>query len=164
MLEKKAIIILAVSIISVAAGLWFFLLPRESGDSPPSEPESETNTVADLGITYIRVSPMLSACYDLGLDYGVLVTEVVPGSPMDLASVQAGDVILSYNGAKLDEGCSLLGMMRACRPDDRIVLEVCRNKSCHIVEFCACCGTPYCNCEGPVSKDKNEYKTEDQPN
>ena len=107
---------------------------------------------------------MLSACYDLGLDYGVLVTEVVPGSPMDLASVQAGDVILSYNGAKLDEGGSLLGMMRACRPDDRIAIEVCRNKSCHIVEFCACCGTPYCNCEGPVSKDKNEYKTEDQPN
>jgi len=129
------------------------VLPRQSADLPESEPTSETDVAADLGITYLRVTPMLSAYYDLGVDSGVLVTEVIPGSPMDLASVQAGDVILSYNGTKVDESVSLLGIMRVCHPDDRISLEVCRNKDCCTVEFCPCCGTPDCNCGGPVYRD-----------
>jgi len=130
--------------------LGLVVLPRQSPDLSAPEPVVETDAVIDLGITYICVTPMLSAYYDLGVDSGVLVTEVTPDSPMDLASVQAGDVILSYNGTKVDESVSLLGIMRTCCPDDSILLEVCRNKDCSIIEFCSCCGTPDCDCGGPV--------------
>ena len=150
MIRKKVVLACIAATVSTWLVLGLVVLPRQSPDLSTPEPVAETDAVIDLGITYLRVTPMLSAYYDLGVDFGVLVTEVTPGSPMDLASVQEGDVILSYNGTKVDEGVSLLRVMRTCCPDDSISLEVCRNKDCGIIEFCPCCGTPDCNCGGPV--------------
>jgi membrane-associated protease RseP (regulator of RpoE activity) len=150
MIRKKVVLGCIAAIVSTWLVLGLVVLPRQSPDLSAPEPVVETDAVIDLGITYLRVTPMLSAYYDLGVDSGVLVTEVTPGSPMDLASVQAGDVILSYNGTEVGESVSLLGIMRTCRPDDSISLEVCRNKDCSIIEFCSCCGTPDCDCGGPV--------------
>ena len=150
MIRKKVVLGCVVAIVSTWLVLGIVVLPRQSPDLSAPEPVVETDATIDLGITYLRVTPMLSDYYDLGVDSGVLVTEVTPGSPMDLASVQAGDVILSYNGTEVGESVSLLGIMRTCRPDDSISLEVCRDKDCSIIEFCACCGTSDCDCGGPV--------------
>lgn len=150
MIRKKVVLGCIAAIVSTWLVLGLVVLPRQSPDLSTPEPVVETDAVIDLGITYLRVTPMLSAYYDLGVDSGVLVTEVTQGSPMDLASIQEGDVILSYNGTKVGGSVSLLGIMRTCRPDDSISLEVCRNKDCSIIEFCSCCGTPDCDCGGPV--------------
>ena len=150
MIRKKAVIVGITVAISISLVLGLVVLPRQSPDLSAPEPVAETDVAIDLGITYLRVTPMLSAYYDLGVDSGVLVTEVIPGSPMDRASVQAGDVILSYNGTKVDESVSLLGIMRTCLPDDSISIEVCRDKDCSTIEFCSCCGTLACDCGGPV--------------
>lgn len=150
MIRKKVVLACIAAAVSTSLVLGLVVLPRQSPDLSAPEPVVETDAVINLGITYLRVTPMLSDYYDLGVDSGVLVTEVTPGSPMDLASVQAGDVILSYNGTKVDESVSLLGIMRTCRPDDNIALEVCRNKDRCVIEFCSCCGTPDCNCGGPA--------------
>ena len=58
---------------------------------------------ASLGLTYIRITPALAADYDLKADSGLMVTEVAPGGPMDIASVHRGDVIPSCSGIKMDE-------------------------------------------------------------
>ena len=148
MLTKKIIIMWVVSIISVAIALWFFLLPRETRQWLPPEAVQDSNGVTGLGITYLPLTPELSQYLELGVDSGVLVTEVVSGSPMSQASVQAGDVILSYNGIELDKEASLLRLMRESPPDEEIVLEVwvCREDCCYSVECCKNCGTPDCVC------------------
>lgn len=142
MLQKRAIIILTASAISLAVILGVLFLPHEPGKF---EPPSNTD-VPMLGMTYLPLSPESCAYYDLGVDSGALVTEVISGSPMDLASLKPGDVILSYNGTPLDEGVPLLCLMRGCPAGEEIVLEVCRGDCCYSVSCCAGCGTSSCIC------------------
>ncbi len=71
----------------------------------------------------------------MGVDSGALVTEVVPGSPAELAGVQVGDVILSFNGTRLDEEVPLLGMMMSCPAGNRVTLEVWRVNNTAVVEL-----------------------------
>ena len=156
MIRKKVVIVSIVVAVSISLVLGLVVLPRQSTDSPAPEPTSETDVAVDLGITYLRVTPAISDYYDLGIDYGILVTEVTRDSPMDEASVQVGDVIYSYNGIKLDELDSPLRLMRTCRSGDKISLETCRNQDCSIVRlvyFCSGCGTDECTCGGPVSDE-----------
>ena len=115
--------------------LIFFLLPWQSEGEPSFEPPPETSAATDLGFTYLKVIPQVSAYYDLGVHSGVLVTEVIPKSPADRAGVQVGDVILSFNGDRLEEETPLLGMMMACPADHRIALEVWRGESVSIAEL-----------------------------
>ena len=158
MVNRKAIIALTSSVVSVLLVLILVVLPRQSGELQPSHQLSEASESVDLGITYIRVTPELSAYYDLEVDSGVLVTEVIPGSLMDLASVQAGDVITSFNGVKLDERVSLLGLTRACDRKDTIVIELCNKEDCRTIDCCGWCGTEKCDCGGPVYYWINEQE------
>ena len=113
----------------------FFLLPRQPEETLEPEPAQETSAAINLGFTYLPITPRMSAYYDLGVDAGALVTEVTPNSPADIAGVEVGDVILSYNGDSLEEEVPLLGMMMACPADHRIVLEVWRGENVSIVEL-----------------------------
>src|SRR3972149_11519096 len=98
-----------VIVISVLLGFFFFWTQADV-----DRPAQIDNSSPGLGITYLNVTPAVSAYYRLGVQYGALVTEVVPGSPACLAGVETGDVILSFNGTRLGEDVSLLGMMMAC--------------------------------------------------
>lgn len=155
MLTKKIIIVWVVSIVSVAIALVVFLIPRETRQWVPPAAVQGENVVTGLGVSYIPLTPELSQYFDLGVDSGVLVTEVVSGSPMNQASVQAGDVILSYNGIELDEAASLLRLMRESPPDEEIVLEVwgCKENCCYSVECCKSCGTPDCVCSNSTPEE-----------
>jgi S1-C subfamily serine protease len=130
-----------ITIIGVAAvtllllGLGFFFFPRQITDLSPVESELETATTADLGITYLQVTPGLSDYYGLGVSSGVLVTEVVSGSPADRTGVQVGDVILSYNGVKLEGEARLLGMMMSCPAGNKMTLEIWREKDIRTMEL-----------------------------
>ena len=125
--------VIAVVLLAIVSA--FFLLPRQPEESPAPEPAQGTSVAINLGFTYLQVTPRVSAYYDLGVDSGALVTEVVPRSPADTAGVEAGDVILSYNGDRLEEEAPLLGMMMTCPADHRIVMEVWRGDKVSIVEL-----------------------------
>jgi hypothetical protein len=155
-MKNKLAIAGIIAAAATALVLGLFLWPRLSENRPPSEPAPETeDAAANLGITYIRVTPTLSACYDLGVDSGVLVTEVIPDSPMDQASLQVGDVILSCNGKPLNEGIPLLGIVRTCCRGDHLVLEVYRDECCHTIKCCPYCGTPDCECCDSTQEEQN---------
>ncbi len=154
MSKKKLIIAGIVAAISVTVALVVSPLLPQLADRSSAELAQEADTGVNLGITYLPVTPELSAYYDLGVDSGVLVTEVTPGRPMEMASVQEGDVILSCNDTKLDEGVSLLEMIRACQPDDKVVLEISSDGQRRKVEWCPNCGTPACICDPSTPEDE----------
>lgn len=110
-------------------GLGSFFLFRQITSLSPDESALETATVADLGISYLQVTPGLSDYYGLGVSSGVLVTEVIPGSPADRTGVRVGDVVLSYNGVKLEGEARLLGIMMACPAGNEVTLEIWREMS-----------------------------------
>ena len=79
-----------------------------------------------LGITFQAVDPNQAA--DLGLDVGqgVMVEEVVAGSPVAEAGLQAQDVIVSIGGQKLNADTSLLNVMLNFGVGEQVEIEIVR--------------------------------------
>jgi serine protease Do len=113
----------------------FFLFPSEMGNEALLESFAAGKTSVGLGIIYLPVTPELSEYYGLGVDYGALITEVTPGSPADRAGLRANDVVLSFNGARLEEQTPLLGMIIACLAGDKATLEVWRETAVSIIDL-----------------------------
>ena len=122
-----------VGIVAVILGFLVFSNETENGALP--EPSATGKTYAGLGITYLPVTRGLPEYYELGAEYGALITEVIPGSPADRAGLRTGDVILSFNGARPQEQASLLGMMMACPAGNTIRLEVRREAEVRMIEL-----------------------------
>jgi len=64
-----------------------------------------------LGATILPIDPTLAASLAQPEGKGVFVTEVMPGSPMDKAGVQAGDVLLKLDGRRLRSPRQLIRRM-----------------------------------------------------
>ncbi len=133
-MSRVTVIGIGAAVLSVLI-LGFYFHPWRTETSLSLEPARESSASIDLGVTYLPLTPGLSAYYDLGVDSGALVTEVAIDSPADRAGVRVGDVILSFNGASVEKETSLLGMMRACPTGSNVVLEVCRGKRNQIIEL-----------------------------
>lgn len=125
-------VLILITIIVIVTGLLFSRL--QSANSIPKQVQENVPAV-NLGFVYLPVTQRISAYYELGLDSGALVTEVVKGSLLDRAGIKAGDVITSFNGIKIGEGTPLLGMIRACSPNAEITLEVWSNNSLRLVQI-----------------------------
>jgi S1-C subfamily serine protease len=131
---KLGIVITGViSIVAVILAFSLFSSETENGALPESSATGKTS--ADLGIIYLPVTQGLTEYYELGAEYGALITEVVPGSPADRVGLRAGDVILSFNGARPEEQTPLLGMMMACPVGDTVTLEVWREAEVRMIEL-----------------------------
>jgi len=134
-LNKTRIITFVITLSVVALLLGFFLIPKQSKDGRLSEPAPQYGTFLDLGMTYVQITPQLSAYYDIGVESGALVTEVIPDSPANRAGIKEGDVIISFNGARLEKGSPLLGMMMACPAGHTAMLEVKRGNDTMTVKL-----------------------------
>lgn len=124
---------LALIALSVLAGLSAILILLWQGHRP--EVSAETDRSWNIGVSYIALVPSLATYYDLNIHSGALVTEVAPQSVAARVGLRAGDVILSFNGAKLDEHNGLLGMMGACQAGSKVTLEVWRGGNVETMEF-----------------------------
>jgi serine protease Do len=136
MSKVRLLLIISASVVFIVVGmLGFFLFPGDSEKWVSPEPFATGKTSVGLGIIYLPVTPELSEYYGLGVEYGALITEVTPGSPADRAGLRASDVVISFNGAKLEEQTSLLGMMMACLAGDKATLEVWREAEVSMIDL-----------------------------
>jgi S1-C subfamily serine protease len=133
--KKRVAIIGVIVVVLLSIVSTFFLLPRQPEETMVSEPSQGISPSINLGFTYLQVTPQVSAYYNLGVNSGVLVTEVIPESPAELAGVEVGDVILSYNGGDLKEEAPLFGMMMICPANHRIVMDVWREGKVSVFEL-----------------------------
>ncbi|MGH9234935.1 MAG: S1C family serine protease, partial [Acidimicrobiales bacterium] len=79
---------------------------------------------AFLGIEPAALTPQLAGQYGIDAESGVLVLEVVPGSPAEEAGIGPSDVIVAVNDEEVAEPGDLLAELRTRDPGDTIELTV----------------------------------------
>ncbi|MCC7451639.1 MAG: PDZ domain-containing protein [Anaerolineae bacterium] len=79
-----------------------------------------------MGVNYLVVTPQVAARLNLSVDYGALVTEVIPNSAADFAGIKLNDVITAVEGDKVDAKRTLLFRLLPYNPGDTITLTVVR--------------------------------------
>ena len=89
---------------------------------------------AYLGIRPVQVTPELNQAYGIGLDTGVLVDEVIAGSPAPKAGVKSGDVIVRLDDRKVVAVEDIFAELRQHKPGETVTLELKRNGETKTVE------------------------------
>ena len=74
-----------------------------------------------LGVVVQEVTPELAQSFDLESGRGALVADVAPDGPADAAGIQAGDIIMSFDGRPV-KAMNELPLMVARTPIDKKVL------------------------------------------
>lgn len=81
-----------------------------------------------LGIVIQDVTDQLASTFGVREREGVLIADVMRGSPADVAGVRAGDVVIGFNGAKISEVPELQRRVANVMPGQKVRLAVVRDK------------------------------------
>lgn len=77
-----------------------------------------------LGIQMVELSPGVASQRDIDLERGVLIVEVVPGSPAAAAGLEMNDVITEIEGAKAETPTDVSRVINSKKPGDRVEMTV----------------------------------------
>jgi len=88
---------------------------------------SGTVTRGYIGVNIQSLSPELAKAFDIPDGSGALVSDVVPDSPGDEAGLQAGDVVVQYNGRKVRDSAHLRLMASQTAPGTDVDLKIVRD-------------------------------------
>jgi serine protease Do len=84
-------------------------------------------STAYLGVLTTDLSPEDASRFDLPVDSGALVEQVVSGSAASDAGVRRGDIITALGDARVESYGDLLGALRDYAPGDTVTLTVFRD-------------------------------------
>jgi serine protease Do len=93
-------------------------------------PELETKgsvTRGWLGVSVQSVSPDLARSFNLDKEQGALVGDVTSQGPAEKAGIKRGDVIVSYDGKKIQDTSSLPSLVAATPVGKTVAVEVMRD-------------------------------------
>jgi serine protease Do len=85
-----------------------------------------------LGVTIQNLTPDLAKQFNLKEEKGVLVGDVVEGGPAEKAGLQRGDVIIEFEGKKIEEPTQLRNMVANTLPNKEISLKIIRENTIEI--------------------------------
>ncbi|MCZ2111228.1 MAG: trypsin-like peptidase domain-containing protein [Dehalococcoidia bacterium] len=80
-----------------------------------------------LGVSYTPLTPALAQRLQTTEQHGMVVTQVLTGSPASEAGLQTGDIITKFDGKSLDTESSLAEALNGHKPGDRVSLTISRN-------------------------------------
>jgi serine protease Do len=105
-----------------------FAIPSDTAVSVADQliDNGEVST-AYLGVFTTDLSPEDASRFDLPVDSGALVEQVVPGSAASDAGVKKGDIITALDDARVESYGDLLGALRDYAPGDTVTLTVFRD-------------------------------------
>ena len=85
-----------------------------------------------LGVTIQNLTPDLAKQFNLKEEKGVLVGDVVEGGPAEKAGLQRGDVIIEFEGKKIEEPTQLRNIVANTPPNKEIRLKIIRENTTEI--------------------------------
>jgi serine protease Do len=95
-----------------------------------------------LGIRYVQIDEELKKKNNLAYDYGVLIIRgntpsdlaIIPGSPADKAGLTENDIVLEFNGIKLDGIRSLSAIIAGLDPGQKVSLKIAQKGTEKMIE------------------------------
>jgi len=81
-----------------------------------------------LGVYITKLTSDMADAFGLEDTHGVLIEEVQAGSPAEKAGLEAGDVILKYDGKQVTEPGQLQRLVTATDPGTRVTIELWRDR------------------------------------
>ncbi|NWF76800.1 MAG: DegQ family serine endoprotease [Nitrospirae bacterium] len=79
-----------------------------------------------LGVTIQSLTPDLSEQFGIKDEKGVLVGDVIENSPAKQAGIERGDVIIGFNGKKVDDVTQLKNLVANTQPGKKVAVELIR--------------------------------------
>jgi serine protease Do len=80
-----------------------------------------------LGVTIQNLTPELAKQFDLKNENGVLIGDIVEGSPAEKAGLQRGDVIVEFAGKKIEDPNQIRNMVANIEPGKNVEVTIIRN-------------------------------------
>ena len=81
-----------------------------------------------IGVAVQELTPELAESFKLGDLQGVLISEVVRGSPADKAGVKAGDILTSVGNKPMTDSSAMLETISSLPPGKIVLLKLTRNQ------------------------------------
>jgi len=88
-----------------------------------------------LGVEPQDITPELMRAFGLKQQQGVIVASVLRGSPAHQAGLRVGDIVLTMDGAELQDSIDFLNAIAPLRPGAKVKLTVLREGRRHTVEI-----------------------------
>jgi serine protease Do len=82
-----------------------------------------------LGVSYTDVTPYLVWQNNLAVNEGILVAEVLTGYPAEEAGLEAGDVIVGFNGEDIANTGDFIPVLTSCQIGQRVEIVYWRGNS-----------------------------------
>lgn len=79
-----------------------------------------------LGVSWQAITPNIAARYNLPVEWGAYVTDVVSGGPANKAGIQSGDIITRIGDITMDESHSYINALFLHKPGDQIPIQIVR--------------------------------------
>lgn len=87
-----------------------------------------------LGVNIFSVTPAVAQAYDLEVEQGALVSQVMPGSAAEKAGIRTGDVVMTVDGEQVKGATELRNAIGLKRVGDEVKLEVHRDGDIRMIE------------------------------
>jgi serine protease Do len=78
----------------------------------------------DIGVSAQTLTPVLAEALGLSVDSGVIVSDVTPGSPAARAGLQPGDIVVSLDGKRMENGRQFRINLYTRGTGQQVLLEV----------------------------------------
>jgi S1-C subfamily serine protease len=73
------------------------------------------------------ITAELAQSFKLAAARGVLITQVVRGSPADKGGIKPGDILVSVNGRPVADSVTVLNLIASLQPGQQAALKLTRN-------------------------------------
>ena len=119
-------------LIAVLALPWWAMGQAPAPPQPPAPPVQLTRMItlpvrSYLGIGIQEITAERAKALKLSEEAGVEITRVAPDSPADKAGLKAGDVVMQYNGMKVESLEQFSRLVRETPVGREVKLEIFRN-------------------------------------
>ena len=88
-----------------------------------------------LGVMIQGITPKLAESFGLKSAKGVLVSDVVKGSPAEKSGLKQGDVIIRFDAKEIENAHKLSQVVAATAPDTRVKVDIRRNGNAKTVSL-----------------------------